>query len=293
MESKWKIVGASTLGKAHIESETPCQDAHNFDLLDNLHGIAIVSDGAGSCENSQIGSKFVVEKTMKQMKTLLQNHPLLKEDYDPKENEWRDLMFKEIKILQDGLNDLAEEQGVDYKSLSCTFILLLFSPHRILSCHIGDGRAGYLGHKGDWKSLFSPFKGEQVGQTVFITSDIFNGNEEFIETTIVNDAIHSFTLLSDGCELACWKCYDKHIDEEFYFDPNEPYSGFFNPCISALKSMHCDKLSQKDIHLKWSKFLESGNETFEKEMDDKTMILGTIIVEEECKQITDGDSTED
>jgi len=220
---------------------------------------------------------WVVEKTIEQMSELLEETSWLDKDSELKEEEWRSYMLKHIKTLQGGLYDFAKEETLDYKSLSCTFILLLFSPHRILMCHIGDGRAGYADASGSWKSLFTPFKGEQVGQTVFITSDLLNNNEELIETAVINDTIHSFTLLSDGCELASWKCYDKQQDKEVYYDPNLPFPEFFNPCIGALKSMHLDNLSDEEIATKWSSFLEKGNTALQKEMDDKTMILGTLI----------------
>jgi len=53
----WKMIGASILGKAHIENKTPCQDAHGFKLINDYKGIAVVSDGAGSYKNSHLGSR--------------------------------------------------------------------------------------------------------------------------------------------------------------------------------------------------------------------------------------------
>jgi len=277
-KSNWIIVGASTTGKGHIKNEMLCQDAHSFELIDKSCGIAVVSDGAGSLKNSHLGSGFVVENILDQMKTVLKENPLLQIDFLTEE-EWRNCMLDQIKILRTNLQDFAIVEELDYCSLGCTLILLLFSSNRLLICHIGDGRAGYSDHDGNWKSLFNPFKGEQVGQTVFITSELLDENEALIETNIVNDNISSFTLLSDGCELACWKCYDKYLDKEQYYDPNEPFPGFLDPCIEALKSMYFDNLPNDEIKSKWSSFLENGNEVFRKETDDKTMIIGTLIEE--------------
>jgi len=279
-KSEWKILGASIIGKAHIKSNQPCQDAHIIEFIDSSKGIAIVSDGAGSCENSHLGSGFVVETLKLQMIEVLKKTALLEKDFIVDEDLWRNSLIKQLKILEVKLKEYAIRESVDYKSLSCTLILLLFSDHRLLVSNIGDGRAGYSNDNLEWKSLFTPFKGSQVGETVFITSDIFNNHEQLIGTQIIEDNIKSFTLLSDGCELASWECNHKNLYDDTYYDPNNPYPDFFNPCVKALKSMHMDNLSDQEINTKWIGFLENGNKTLQKETDDKTMILGTIITEE-------------
>jgi hypothetical protein len=276
-KSLWKIVGASLVGKSHIEGSIPCQDAHSFKLINDTTGIAVVCDGAGSSNNSHLGSELIVKRTIEYITILIEKTSCLNDEIQITNEEWQGHMLELIKKLQEELYDFSQEQNLEYKSLACTFILILFSPHRILTCHIGDGRAGYADVSENWKSLFIPFKGEQVGQTVFITSDLLNDNEHLIETSVINDNISSFTLMSDGCELASWECYSKREDEESYYDPNLPFPKFFKPCVSALKSMYFDDLSDEEIQKKWTSFLENGNTALQRETDDKTMILGTFI----------------
>ena len=281
--SDWEIVGASLLGRAHLESDLPCQDAHRFEILDGAKGIALVSDGAGSCENSHLGSGFVIEKVTERIKEQDKVLEWLDENHILNEEEWSDYALSLVSWLREELNGYAREEELSYKSLSCTLILALFSPYRILTLHVGDGRAGYADAEGSWKNMMTPFKGEQVGQTVFVTSGDNDQLDSIVESRVVDDVITGITLMSDGCELACWKCYEKLPEENQYHDPNEPYQKFFEQTTGALKSMHLDGLSQDDIMVKWAAFLENGNEALTKEMDDKTMILGVLINQEEVE----------
>lgn len=60
--NEWIIVGASVIGRGHIESNMPCQDSNSYASLGNGWGIAITSDGAGSAKHSHVGSKIVVTR---------------------------------------------------------------------------------------------------------------------------------------------------------------------------------------------------------------------------------------
>lgn len=51
----WSYLYASVQGKGHIEENIPCQDYCNV-FQHTSYSICVVSDGAGSCEKSDIGS---------------------------------------------------------------------------------------------------------------------------------------------------------------------------------------------------------------------------------------------
>lgn len=277
MSGNWVIVGGSVIGKGHVSNDIPCQDAHLYKLLDNDWGIAIVSDGAGSCENSHLGSGFVVERGMGLFEDLIETKRLGHKNKLPKEAEWREWSIKVFKQLIDDLQAHANEIEVKLKSLSCTIIVVVFSPKGLLTAHIGDGRAGYLEEDGSWLHSITPFKGEQVGTTVFLTTEfIWEAPELYIETRVIECKLKAFTLLSDGCEFGCFECYQKRENDQGYHDPNKPYDKFFNPNIEALLTMNSNGLSQNEMNTKWEGFLHKGNEVFEKEADDKTMILAVL-----------------
>lgn len=50
-------------GKSHIKNNTPCQDYCDY-YIDEDSSMIALSDGAGSCQYSHIGSKLLVEKTL-------------------------------------------------------------------------------------------------------------------------------------------------------------------------------------------------------------------------------------
>ena len=54
------VIGSSVIGKNHIAMHLPCQDSCGYDNLGKGWGIAVTSDGAGSAEHSEVGSKVIV-----------------------------------------------------------------------------------------------------------------------------------------------------------------------------------------------------------------------------------------
>lgn len=278
--NSWKIVGASVIGAGHIANELPCQDAHAFTCLAENTGIAVVCDGAGSCENAHLGAQFVAQNTLDKVQELAKDPVWLHPDQAPQQETWLKAAKHVVEAVQKELREYAQEMDVTYKSLSCTLIVLLFAPHRLLLFHIGDGRAGYAGFDGVWKSALTPFKGDQVGETVFITSDVGTDlKNQWLQAHIIHDAVLSFALLSDGCERACWLCYDKIEHEDRYFDPNTPSQDFFSHNTEALKTMHSKGVSREDMQEKWTQFLQDGNAVLKTEPDDKTLILGCLMDE--------------
>lgn len=275
MNSNWIIVGASVTGNGHLEHGIPCQDAHGYEMLSEDFGIAVIADGAGSCENSHLGSEFVVHEALKNFKSLAQEKDLNKNNF-PTNETWREWSIDSIRVIQDNLKSFAEEKQIDYKSLSCTLIVLFFSQKGILIAHVGDGRAGYCEKELQWKNAMKPYKGEQVGMTVFLTTDFLWEDECYFESRVIKEEIRAFTLLSDGCERACFECYVKLDDKEEYMDPNKPFDKFFNPNIEALIRMDEMEFSKEEMKEKWMNFLDTGNHIFEQENDDKSMILGVL-----------------
>lgn len=277
MKSNWIIVGASVIGKGHIERNIPCQDAHKHEMLNENWGIAILADGAGSCDNSHIGSGFIVEKGSQLFTSLVEKRGWIKKSKLPTDKTWRKWAVHTLTEIKKQLTQFSKEEKFELNTLSSTIIVLIFSPKGLLSAHIGDGRAGYCDTTNSWKSAITPFSGEQVGTTVFLTTEyVWESPELYIETRVIYSNIKAFTLLSDGCETGCYECYLKKPDKEEYFDPNNPYDNFFNPNVIALLNMEKEKILRNEMNRKWMDFLENGNEIFAKETDDKTMILAVL-----------------
>jgi serine/threonine protein phosphatase PrpC len=275
-KTNWIYANASVIGNSHITHNVPCQDASKVGVFDNFL-IAVVSDGAGSCKNSELGSEAVCNFSIKQFSELVEkNKWFLKEKY-PSEKEWDTISKQELKKIKEQLKQLSQdEEELEFNTLACTLIVVIAFNDRLLVTHIGDGRAGYCDNNDNWHSMISPFQGDQPNETVFITSEIWSDDKinYYIESRIIKNTVKAFCLLSDGCEKAAFECnlYDKETEK--YYDPNLPYKEFFHKNINLhLPNLFKSKKSQKEVNEHWNEFLKSGNPTLARESDDKTMIL--------------------
>lgn len=277
MNKNLSIISASVAGRGHLESikPIPCQDANKWKKLNSNWSIAITSDGAGSYKNSHIGSLFVVNDLIKVFEAEVSNLQWFINQVTPDEIEWRQTAIFCLKETRDNLYKYAMLNGLDFKTLGCTVNLALFSNQTILSAHIGDGRACYKDAAGEWKSLITPFKGEEAGSTVFITTDwCWECLDESIESRVINTEVIAVVLLSDGMESYSFTCYVKDENDNFT-DPNKPFEPFLNANVNAILSMRENGISEKIASSKWKEYLRN-NKNLINEMDDKTMLIGVF-----------------
>ncbi|MBN9386293.1 MAG: protein phosphatase 2C domain-containing protein [Chitinophagaceae bacterium] len=277
-KSEWIFASASVIGKAHITRNIPCQDYSKVQRFDNF-SIAVVSDGAGSSENSHIGSNKVCEYSLNYFENLVLNRGWNEQDNLPPKELWHELAKQTLCLVKDDLDKFSMSNDLEYKSLSCTIILAIILPSGLLITHIGDGRAGYCDSNLNWNPLITPFHGELANETVFITSDIWDESviDEYIRSESIETDIKAFCLLTDGCENASFECNLFDQDKGIYFDPNRPFPLFFNPNLKILAQLNDQGMTEAEINKLWEKFLEAGNDRLKNEMDDKTMILAISV----------------
>jgi hypothetical protein len=277
MHGNWIIAKGSSIGGRHIEEKLPCQDSNSvFYNLEMDYGIAIVSDGAGSASHSDLGSKIIVTKGIELLNlkfTEISFYELIQKEQIEVDNFFIDF----YKLLYKNFQEYSLEYDLPVKSLAATSIIVIFNKSGLICSHIGDGRAGYQDSKNDWHSILEPFKGEEANQTIFITSDIWDKPNEYIRTIKINNPVQSFTLMSDGCESATFELNRYNEETQLYERLNSPYPKFFNPNVQILRELAIGGKSPEEIDDLWLKFLKNGNSKFESEIDDKTLILGTLI----------------
>lgn len=279
---EWIIIGASVIGNGHISAKLPCQDNHKYEYLGNGWGLAITSDGAGSAEKSHVGSKLVTDCCIIRFKSLIKREGwIIKKDL-PTDVEWYRHSYLALKTVRDDLDNFSQKNNISLELMNATVIVVIHTPHGILAVHIGDGRAGYKSEKGEWKSILTPHKGEEANQTIFLTSKFWE-NYPYVmssvsvpEAVVVREKPYSFTLMSDGCERSAWQYYQKDEQTGIFYDPNIPHPPFFNPLCETLQSFRIDKVDYIERQEKWRKFITNGTKSFEREKDDKTMILGVM-----------------
>ena len=275
----WVVVGSSVRGKSHLDRNIPCQDSYSYHVLDKRWGIIAVSDGAGSAKHSELGSQFVVNETIKLFREVLEQKKWRVYEQLPSAEEWSQVANLILLTLKDKLIEYAVSNELEPRDLSCTIIVVIFSPFGLLITHIGDGRAGYKIKNNGWKSMITPHKGEEANQTIFITA---NWHEKVYtlsgvsvpENSVIKGDISAFVIMTDGCEMHCFQCNYYDSNKNTYFDPNKPHPGFFDPLILSLEKMINNQIVQEELEKKWENFLFNGTPGLIDESDDKTMIIG-------------------
>lgn len=273
--TNWNYLFASVQGKSHIEENTNCQDSCNVFSLDD-YAICVVSDGAGSCANSHIGSEETVKNAITLFSQLVETKKWNKGNPKISNIEWTNEARKTLKQIRDDL-EKSNLTGSSIESLSCTIIVVVHLKNKLLVTHIGDGRAGYCTDNNEWFSMITPYIGSYSNQTVFITSNIWNDEEsleKYIGTNIIEEKIKAFCLLTDGCENASFECYKYDEIQKLPRDINKPYKDFFDANVNVnIPKLIDDGKEQQELNSIWASFLKEGNSTLKNENDDKTMIL--------------------
>lgn len=272
------VLGLSLLGESHKRHMINCQDFHLFmDLGDGWH-LYIVSDGAGSADYSEIGSKYNCELAADYISRIVSQNGWKERNELPTELEWYieiRSIFEKIKLYF--RNNMVDFPNANEKDFNATILVCLRTPKGILSSHIGDGRMGYRNGDGVWYSLMNPHKGEEANQTIFLqnawtvpTVPALRINDNYVpEVRIVNDSVSSIVLMTDGCERAAWECVIWNEELGKYEDRNNPYPKFLDPLLDAL-----DETPREEKILCLQEILECGTEACRREPDDKTMLIG-------------------
>lgn len=272
MKNRQTIISASVSGKGHLDSGIPCQDSNNWEKLGKGWTILVTSDGAGSQENSHYGSSFVVKDIANVLKCDVAEKLWFSRLQSPSAAEWREFIIICLRKTYENLKQYAKYNNFEFRTLACTISLALTKKDVVLTAHIGDGRACYQNQQEEWFSMMQPFKGEEAGSTVFITTDwCWELPKECIETRIIESDIKTIVLLTDGMEAYSFLCYVKN-ENEMYSDPNLPYVPFLDSNIRAIDSMINSGLNINKITKMWKEYLSSGK-GMENEYDDKTMLI--------------------
>lgn len=250
----WKFVNATAIGTSHIKHGFPCQDFSLVvgcqDKLGDQNVIAIVSDGAGSCPNSQLGSRlncyiaaYLIKRWLKKG-NLVSNLDLITI------HSW----INKIKKL---LNQKALKLGLSsQKDLASTFLLAIVSKKTNVFVQIGDGVIVTSNQPKNYKQIFWPDNGEYANSTYFITDELAHHQ---VQIAFVNRPAKKIALLSDGLQNIALDYVRK-----------EPFSPFFEPIFKFFLTN--DKFNQREKNIHLCNFLNS-QKVNERTDDDKSVIL--------------------
>ncbi len=252
----WRYVIATSIGTSHIKQGLPCQDYAKCvvtpDKDDNPVLIAVVSDGAGSAENSHIGSEIACTLFADEAAAYLSENTT-----DTIDNALALTWLQKIRdvIQQRAVSD--EKRPRDY---ACTFLAAIISQNRAVYVQIGDGAIVVSdGEESNWGWIFWPQRGEFANTTFFLTDDNALERVSFDATDIPPLEVALFT---DGIEPLVLE-----------YATQTAFAPFYDRMFPSVRVASIEGLNG-DLSASLEKYLASPS-VCDRTDDDKSLILAT------------------
>lgn len=201
MSTMWAIGSASVIGQSHLARDKPCQDFATVRTVKAATGsevlLAAVSDGAGSAEYSQHGSRLVCETFMGLASRQLKDAP---------NSIWTSGFFEGwFEVCCVVLQEEAKKLATTVSQLAATALFAVVADKRAMFFQIGDGAivldSQVVGEPSEgpvW--VFWPDKGEEYSNvTTFVTS---RNAMEVAEGCICEMPVTQLAMFTDGIEHA-------------------------------------------------------------------------------------------
>ena len=270
MSDKWKAIARSATGTSHLEREKPCQDYGAYKQW-REYLIGAVSDGAGSRDLSEHGSKLAVEVTLKYLTEVLENSR--RTNPFASQNGAEEIFRELISRVRDAISQEASDwnhkynQQVSAGDFACTLLAFVSFPNGIAAMQLGDGFIVVRGYKDrDYDLLFQPNKGEYVNVTTFVTSP-----PEYLKRDL--QVIYQPRRVS-------FVCASTDGLEKLALENNQAYARFFIP-----KEQYIQKAVNPEQDRDVEEFLNS-DDVNKRTDDDKTILLCADIDADPAPQIT-------
>ena len=218
--------------------------------------ILALSDGAGSCKLSHIGSRAACLGFIRGVKTVLRPNM---EDPDTLSRFLSDSSKESwIPALDDAAQFViatAEKRGVNpEESMACTLLGAIIGQSSAIVLQVGDGAWVAETESMGFHPVTWPEHGQYVNETYFITHAGYSEHVQF--AIIPNDGLlRSLIGFSDGIERLCLDLSTKAAVD-----------GFFRPLRSLF-----DRQSKIEFEKGFSRFLNSEQVT--SRTDDDTSII--------------------
>lgn len=249
----WKTLSRSVQGIGHRRGNIPCQDSCQTNLLSvGDHHILILtaSDGAGSAERSDIGSRIACESAQRIIvDDLIQWGGLRPVEFEQSLHWYQQVM--------DDLQIEAEQLAVPLRQLACTLLVSIIGESGAVFCQIGDG-AMVTKVNDQYEHVFWPQSGEYANTTNFITAGRLDKDLMFEWR---DGRIDDIAIFTDGLQSVA-------LD----FAHRRAHEPFFSPLFKALN----DHADPSELQGPMQTFLESPS-LAERTDDDLTLILATRI----------------
>jgi hypothetical protein len=193
----WCWVGASSIGTSHNSVGEGCEDSAACIEYQGKHEsllIAAVSDGAGSADFANIGSRLVVRGFVRAALSYVQNGGSATGVSQEIGREW-------IDGIRDRLFVAAQRASAVPRDFAATLVGVIAANNRLVVCHVGDGSCVVRDRiTGEWIVPSWPAHGEYASSTYFVTDDpephlrVVHTEGEFSDIAIFSDGIERLVL---------------------------------------------------------------------------------------------------
>ncbi len=229
----WRAAGASRRGRMHANGGTHREDSFACDAHDRAT-VLCVSDGAGSCQHSRIGShvaalrvvEFLLAATEKVDSAVAADATKLKEHLSSKVTE-------AVLSATDALLDLAKKSGCSPKDFRCTLLTALYyrgEQHELLLTNqIGDGAICLLRKDQSTARLGASDSGTHSGEvSCFVPDDCARVKAKAVDVISDVAALECVLLCSDGIEDPFYPLEKQAagIFRQFYKGVDQPLKDF-------------------------------------------------------------------
>ncbi|MEX0144251.1 PP2C family serine/threonine-protein phosphatase [Janthinobacterium aestuarii] len=186
-QDSWRTFGASVTGKAHLDKDIPCQDAHAHTVVGDVL-VAIVCDGAGSARLSEQGAQFVATQTVQALAGRLEQGATVQDLLDG-------ALAGTLAQIRAALDDIARAANATLDDYAATVVGVVMGADNGFFFHLGDGLGvAQLGDGGELISL--PANGEYANETYFISGERWR---EQLRLLPIPQSVRGVVLMSDGC----------------------------------------------------------------------------------------------
>ena len=250
---KWKAIGESAIGAAHITSGKPCEDAICYAAVPDTNGdealICVVSDGAGSAMYGGWAADLVTGKTLEALTDSVTNGKPVNEG----------TIYMLVEDLFAELAAEADAKQVPLNEFSCTLLGCCITWDRAVFFQVGDGAIIRNDGSGFFIPVWWPMNGEYQNSTTFLVDDPTFAN---LNIQILEEQVKEVALFSDGLQLLALSLEHNNVHQPFFADlfkflriANDEEK------VSVLKRKLGEYLNSKQIN--------------DRTDDDKTLFLAT------------------
>jgi hypothetical protein len=253
----WRVVHASVVGSSHTKTGEPCQDFASHEVIDGAEAgevlVAVISDGAGSAEQSAVGSSTACHAFISLVRLFIAGGGDVSSLDRTQAQHW-------VKEITDELDRKAHDSGRDVGDYACTLLAAIITNDAAAFMQIGDGAiVTSHGEADGWSWVFWPQHGEYANTTNFLVS---KNALEVVEFDVAPRRIDEVALFTDGLENLVLHQTSKTVHDPFF-------NALFRPVRQATSVGHDEDLSEKlKLYLASPAFCERTD-------DDRTLLIAS------------------